>query len=494
MDSVRDAEHMLNTRIRSYYLIALLALSVLLGQTVRAQEGRLSRLHVVLWDSLSARPLHGATVFLARLQPSPTEDREASSAPDGSANFADLRPGRYSVGVLHPLLDSLGIAIPVQSVDVYGADISVHLGIPSATVLRRVLCSLGKDQGEIAAVVGRVRDARAGAPLRGAIVVVEWRVLLVDAVSKGVSSVTRRDSVLAGSDGRYTLCSAPSDEYVRISTRFGTIQSPALQIVIPSQRGTAVQDFDLDTGTALRRDATERQASSPTEARSPKQTDRRGDVSAEQFSGVVRTASGRPVQRADVIVLGSPVTARTDSLGRFRLFGAPLGTQIVRIRALGYLARDAIVTFRPGNEESLELRLESIALLDSVRVVALRSPYPAFETHRKRTMGRYFDEEALAKQVAVLASDFVRVIPGFMVVGSGYGAQLRMRTRGSTCPVNVYVDGIRHSRINEIHADEIGAMEVYRQQDDIPPEYQTSGDVGGAKCGAVVIWRKKRGE
>ena len=89
--------------------------------------------------------------------------------------FADVPTGLYTIGFLHPMLDSLGITAPLREVRV-GPQQAVHvdLAIPGATRLRSAICrSLSRsDSGAI--LTGVVRDWRDGRPAAGVKVAAEW--------------------------------------------------------------------------------------------------------------------------------------------------------------------------------------------------------------------------------------------------------------------------------------------------------------------------------
>jgi uncharacterized membrane protein YgcG len=81
-----------------------------------------------VFDSLSTRaPLADATIVLVE------RSRYATTDPQGRFRFDSVPAGRYSLGILHPVLDSFDLVLPTVSVEVAaGSSAHVELTIPSA--------------------------------------------------------------------------------------------------------------------------------------------------------------------------------------------------------------------------------------------------------------------------------------------------------------------------------------------------------------------------
>lgn len=95
-----------------------------------------SRIVGAVFDSLGTPgPLKYATVVLVeRLQYATTDDR-------GRFTFDDVPVGRYSLGLLHAVLDSLDLLLPVQVIDVpSNGPLRVVLATPSAATVYRLVC------------------------------------------------------------------------------------------------------------------------------------------------------------------------------------------------------------------------------------------------------------------------------------------------------------------------------------------------------------------
>src|SRR5512135_1194109 len=89
------------------------------------------------------------------------------------------------------------------------------------------------------------------------------------------------------------------------------------------------------------------------------------------IAGRVReAAANRPVAAARVEVLGTGLTAETDTAGAFRVAPVRAGTYVVEIRAVGYaMARFRNVTVIAGETYPLDAALQSVTVVvDSVVV------------------------------------------------------------------------------------------------------------------------------
>ena len=103
--------------------------------------------------------------------------------------------------------------------------------------------------------------------------------------------------------------------------------------------------------------------------------------------GLVRTASGTPLQGATVGAEGRTAVVRTDSLGRFRLEGVPAGRAVLRAILLGYAPAREIVTVREGQVTRVALVL-SPARANRDETAAAGRPAPAAEQRRDLAIGK----------------------------------------------------------------------------------------------------------
>jgi hypothetical protein len=93
---------------------------------------------------------------------------------------------------------------------------------------------------------------------------------------------------------------------------------------------------------------------------------------------ILSAATGEPVPRAAVSIVGWERATRADDAGRFRLAGLRAGMAVVRVRTLGYRQAEQQVTVPRGGEVELTVRLEP----SPVRLGAVRTEAQADERAR----------------------------------------------------------------------------------------------------------------
>ncbi len=114
----------------------LWGLGLSLVAVVAAPASCQSRIVGSVYDSLGTRgPLKQATLVLVeRSQYATTDDR-------GQFTFDNVPAGRYSVGLLHAVLDSFDLVVPVHVIDVpSNAPLRIVLATPSAATAYRIGC------------------------------------------------------------------------------------------------------------------------------------------------------------------------------------------------------------------------------------------------------------------------------------------------------------------------------------------------------------------
>jgi hypothetical protein len=95
----------------------------------------------IVRDSLAQKPLAGAMVQLAAVDSLARFSRIAITDSLGRFTLGDVPDGRHIVGVLHPMLDSLGIEPPFREIAVQGhRSVRVDLAIPSPARFRTAIC------------------------------------------------------------------------------------------------------------------------------------------------------------------------------------------------------------------------------------------------------------------------------------------------------------------------------------------------------------------
>ncbi|MDF1503296.1 carboxypeptidase-like regulatory domain-containing protein [Roseisolibacter sp. H3M3-2] len=451
--------------------VALVLLPALLAARPAAAQG--ARLSGVVLDSALDALIAGADAQLLDAARAASPPAGARSDSAGRFDFAGLAAGRYLLGFTHARLDAFGLADVTRPVTLAeGGDSTVTLAGPTARAARALHCG-GADTAATAAttvaVIGWLRrDGGAGAD--PAAVVARWYEFRLDrGFSRG--PVERRAAV--GEDGWFALCDLPAGGDVVLHGRRGADSTDALRLTLPPA-GVLRRDLRVapagTTGLVL---------------------------------GAVRTAEGAPIANAVATVAGAP-PARTDAGGAFRLDGAPAGTRMLVVRAVGYVPEERVVEARPADGEPVEVRLQSTrALLDTIRVRATRDNPVArrlgeFAFRRKSIgAGTAFDSLRLRRTGATRASDLFRQVPGASLVTSFDPVMQRdvdlLRVRGvasvlgvALCLPLVWVDRTPYplwADVRELdqflRVDDVIAFEFYPGGTG-PPEFTRFGSCGSA--------------
>jgi hypothetical protein len=469
-------------------LLSFLAL-LLVAPLSYAQRVENGRVEGELTDSVHNRPLAEAMVHAARVAPAqPGVYRLSITDQRGQYHLDSLPPGRYAVSFSHPFLDSLELTMPPREVElIEGGTARLDLAISSGATLRARACPGLQLPPGTGAVVGRVIDADAERPIPGGTVVVGWTDLTVDKATMRAISTERIGAARVDSLGVYRLCGVPTETSLLLQLQLDGRAGSVLQTSVPDDVGITLLSlsFSAKASHALA-------GANPT-ARADS-ANRRDSTTAEltgsaSLTGTLSGPAGVPVGDAVVRVVGAAGTARSDSLGRFELGALPAGSQLLEARRIGYLVGRRQVDLRSGRPIDVQLRLERIISLDSIRVIARRVMHRDFEQRKMLGFGHFFTEEQIAQRNAFETSDLLRTIPGFRVIGFGVDTKV-VSSRGSisfesaVCEANVVIDGMQHQDINLVRPGDIGAMEIYRGGAQAPPQY------GGA-CGVIVIWTKR---
>ncbi|HMA21697.1 MAG TPA: carboxypeptidase regulatory-like domain-containing protein, partial [Gemmatimonadaceae bacterium] len=279
----------------------------------------------VVHDSIARAPLANAMVQLVA-RDDPAFVRTAISDSLGGYLITDVPVGHYTLGFLHPLLDSLGVDAPLRAIDVANfRPVRIDLAVPSPARLRRAICGAQPTGDSGAVIIGVVRRAgdESGAPQ--ASVTGEW--LEFTLARTGFARSIGRRSATTADNGWFALCNVPAGGNVALVASKGADSTGLIEVQVPSD-GFLRRDLYLGEGESI---------SSAAEA-SPDTTrpTRRIHVGNVRLSGTVLSAlADRPVANALVFITDGPQT-RTNDRGEWTISNAPGGTRTLEVRALGF--------------------------------------------------------------------------------------------------------------------------------------------------------------
>jgi hypothetical protein len=473
-------------------LLSVAAMSVVAGPPLRAQTSAApARIQGVVFDSLGNRPLGGATVQVTE---SPPGHNSYAAITDSLGRFQidSVHPASYIAGFLHPLLDTIGVTAPYDSIAVRaGATMSVALAVPSARRLARAICGEDGAKGKaghagsadsVGMIVGHVRDASTGAPMPGTAVTLEWPALVFG--SGGPHTETRSLRATTTAEGWFAMCGLYVDEY-QLHAEHARQATGLIDVAIH------LHDI-VRLSLLLGADATAVAADSAS----------RGQAT---ITGTVLTRDKRPLEGAQVVVDGSAASATTDARGAFRLTGLPDGTRMAEARALGY--EPVRVPVEPSRSEERTVSIvmaKRVATLDAITIYGKSGTrvrdITGFLDRKRRGFGRFITREEIDRENVFSACDLLRRVPGVSVFDdgtTGCTANIRGATTGASavgsraaphfCEPTVYEDNIAFGGTfsefaRSVPPHDIMAIEVYTTATE-PAQFQ------GA-CGAIVVWTR----
>lgn len=455
----------------------------------------------IVFDSLSMKPLAGATVVVSGSNVQATTDAKGHYA----MSVDSIGEGSHTFSFFHPVFDSLGISPPPRTMVLQrGTPAVLDLAMPSAATIVASVCPDSMSTEGRGLILGEVRDADADKPLDSAIVVVMWTDLQVG--TDKISKLPRAVSARSDARGIYRVCGVKPNTQLRLQARKLPKASGWLELAIPPS-GVIVQPLFIGE-----RPATSVRAGPQTTTVDPSAIAiGAGSAAAAKpagtalLSGTVVGGDGTPLEGAQIMLLGTSMSARSDARGNFRMKDLPSGTQEVEVRLLSYQPKQYTVNLAARRESKLNAVLDQRAqVLDPVVVNARKtSDIPGYDERKKTGMGTYFDHEQVMQNSVASISDVFRRVPGMQVlyVDGNYSVVSARGAVADGCKsANLFVDGVKFELVNENFDDivlpvQVAAIEVYVSAVDTPAQYQQ----GQVRCGTILIWTetghfKKKGQ
>lgn len=414
-------------------------------------------------DSVRGGYLKDASVTLSNSR------RSASTDSLGRFTIDSIAPGSYSVRLLHPLLDTLGVSVSTRPTAVRGGDtITFVLSVPSPSTVVTRKCSVKERELGNAALAGVVLDADTEMPSIGAEVVVAWTDIAVG--SKTIAKTPQRRSSKIGIDGSYFICGIPDDLATGVLATRGADSTS--EVPLSFARRLVLQSFHLPTA----RNAI---GAAGDTLHSPRGT--------SVASGKILTDKRRPIAGARIAVEADDAVTTSDADGNFRLTGVRAGTRELSVRKLGYTAMEISMDFSSVTAQSTTVTLLPIAQsLKTVTVSSLRDiglQRVGFTERRRLGSGTYLGPKEIDGKNAPKLGILLATVPALS---------------GRSC-VRYWIDGHIWSSMSDSDASlgpdaflsgaELGAVEVYSPLT-APAEFVVNSKMG--MCASVVVWTKNK--
>ncbi len=474
----------------------MLLLALLLARPAGAQ------VHVMgtVRDSLTGLPFTGAVVDLVPTASPWLAGYSTRADSAGRFSFAQVDAGTYHFGFQHPRLDSLGMDPVVRTLEVRAsrARITADLALPTARTFARTLCRARTDNSGL--LLGRVLDARDGSVIRSGTVLIRWGELSVGA--DGVRNDQAQRAATVRDDGRFIACGVPTDGPIEVQAVAGTLTDPSW---VQPRITSGIVELTFDYDTPLRhRDlfvAPELRDSVPTEpaperARQGGVTVRRG---AGHIAGRVVAEDGRPVRGARVVVREAGAESVSDSSGAFRLTRLPLGTQTVEVIGLGLVPMRLAADVLPDHDATITIRTSRrVATLDEVTVRSARD-FSGFARRKRSSSGTFLTAADIERKGVFSVGEALINVPGLRYLGIDPTTNRPAIGGRFGCGPRFYLDGLRVSLADidgMLGIREIGAIEVYANSSEAPPQYTGPAFASGAtknlaaQCASVIVWTK----
>jgi hypothetical protein len=366
------------------------------------------------------------------------------------------------------VLETLGIEPPLREITV-GDEATLHfdLGTPGVEHYREAVCGLAYANTPGAILVGVVRDARDFSALPDATVTAQWMELTFS--KNGTIRKFPTASATTAPNGWFALCDLPSPGTVSLIAKHGADSLDRVEVDVPASG-------------VIRKELYFAPATNPADA---------------LISGTVLTAEGgRPVVGAKVSITGGPET-RTNERGQWTLVGAPYGTHVMEVRAIGYYPDRRPVNV-VADAAPVKVTLSTMrAVLDTIRVSANRVAFDGtgFLERKRAGVGKFLTEQDIAIRGGVVTSDIFRSVPGLTVERSDTTGEPTISMRGpfGYCSPTVFLNGSRLPNIQPgdideiIQPNQIRAIEIYSEAS-VPGEFKDFTRMD--PCGSIVIWRK----
>lgn len=425
----------------------------------------------VVYDSLRGRPLAGAVVRVDSSETTAVADQ------DGRFRLEGIAPGGHTLGVEHPMIDTLGI--PLQSPNIAfaaGSTVGIELVIPGQETFVEYVCSPAWRNRGPAVLMGRVREADTGVPAAGAKVSLVWYEV---EVTSAVRRAPRVRETQVGPDGSYKICGLPANLEGKVQVIRGPLTSGEIEIsfgtdiVYLRSMGLASQV------TVVRGDSAKHVV-----------------LGTARVTGRVLNNAGAPLAGARVQLDGTTRAATTRANGEFALDSLPAGTQAISVRLLGYAPVEQAVDLVSSRPATVTIKMtEFVPVLEAVRVSAARErglESVGFARRRRVGQGFYMDEKDINENSKYF-SDVLRAAPGIRIEPHGMNRQVITSTRGTNGCVIVWVDGTMWQSMEPGDVDdfvrphELAAIEVY-SSNTTPAEFQAPNQT----CATVVAWTYRK--
>jgi outer membrane receptor for ferrienterochelin and colicins len=210
----------------------------------------------------------------------------------------------------------------------------------------------------------------------------------------------------------------------------------------------------------------------------------------------------QPIEGATISLSGQAQSARSDSVGGFRLAGITAGKHTVIVRRVGFAPLSSSMSFVAGDSVDADFMLDpSVQTLPDVEVNAtiMERKLADFEERRKIGIGHFLTQQDIEKRLSRKFTDIVRILPGLKIVRFGADEFYIASARGKQafliqhgCPVAMMIDGVYvdqgpgNDPNRLIDPSFLIGVEFYAGPAQMPARFNNTRGT----CGLLVLWTK----
>jgi len=449
-----------------------------------AQQGTMASVTGSVIDSIHGGvPLAGAVVKISDTKLHGTTDK------NGQFQIDNIPHGEHSLSLVHPLLDTLGVAINTKAVPFQaGPALAVELAIPSVETVLSMSCAPAWRRRGPSALVGKVLDADNDTPLTGATVSLTWKEL--DLTNLRKRDVVRKGTV--GTDGMYRICGLPGDVDGNVQADFNGRKTAEVHVKMDEANPLGFQSLRIGTAIVEETHVDTTKGGKVAQGDTTKRL--RGPA---RLTGRVVNAAGAPVGNARIDVSGTGAATLSREDGSFGFADLPSGTQALVVRQLGFEPVEMAVELSGKAPKQVTVTLSKPArVLDPVAVTATSSKdgldQVGFTQRKKNGFGYFMGPDEINDRQATKMTDRFRTIPSLRVTPSGNDYIVESARDATGGCVNYVVDGAPYKALYPGDVDrlmppaDVGAIEVYTGSS-TPAEFQQAGS---SSCTTIVMWSR----
>jgi hypothetical protein len=275
-------------------------------------------------DSLSDAPVRRAVVTLGGTIQVDTTDS------DGKFTIAGVLPGRYSLNVTTPSLDSLN-AVDQRSILFADSSMRLTVRVPNARMIAGSVCGPENTATRLGAgiLLGSVVRADAS-PVANASVAAQWTEIILNEAVAGnriKEAQTRTDA-----RGVFRICGLPTVTTFSVYAKTDSAEASPVRVELKKDQRFARADLVMNLSKAK----------------------------TSSFTGIVVDTSGNPVPGAEILISDVALSALSGPDGKFGIAGIAVGQHALTVRKAGYGPLDAKVDFVAGQTTHLRLVLARI--------------------------------------------------------------------------------------------------------------------------------------